>query len=276
MIQASIYHARITKIVKTSVKTQYSLSKWSNEQKLSIASELNEKIEDWKRSLPLILSGAIHPSSLVQIFQRQIVVLRLAYAHAQIVINRPLMLVDGLNTDAQIIKCLEGAKTTIDTILGYVFDKRAFAIFWHSQYVTFNALAIIYVWLLLRRSGRMPSLKFSSSDDELFQLAETTQKHFAEATADNAPSTRYSIILDELRRETQRLMSRNSEQYRPPHLQALLDSAAESHPFARPATRPATATSSDKAESISWESLGADYPLDPDLWLQLDSFPFCE
>lgn len=276
IIQASIYHAKITRVVKASIRTLYTLKNHSNEEKLKVTTRLNDDLAEWKASLPVLLSGAVHPSSLVQIYQRQIVVLRLAYAHAEMLVNRPLMLVEPpFDNTAHVSICLEGAKTTIDTVLQYVSDKRMFSIFWHSQYVTFNALSIIYVWLIQRKRGRMAGIKLPFSDDEIFQLAETTQDHFAEATKHNAPCTRFSIILEELQGEAHRLMSRN-RQHRPPHLKALLDTPGESHPFARPAERPETAhsTASERADSMSWESLGADYPLDPDLWVQLDSFPF--
>ena len=284
VVQASIYHAKITRIVKMSIRTQYALNNQSNEQKLQIATRLNNQLTDWKNSLPILLSGAVHPSSLIHIYQRQIVVLRLAHAHAEMLVNRPLMLIEQPSLDASphIRQCLEGAKTTIDTVLQYVSDKRMFSIFWHSQYVTFNALSIIYVWLIQRKRGRMRELKlpFAATDDELFQAAETTQAHFAEATKFNAPCTRFSIILEELQGEAHRLMSRN-RQPRPPQLKALLDEpTGEDHPFARPPKRPGTAASgsgeSERADSMSWESLGAEWPLDPDLWLQLDSFPFCK
>lgn len=282
VIQASIYHAKVTRIVKMSIRTQYALNNQTNEQKLNIATRLNAELAEWKSSLPVLLSGAVHPSSLIQIYQRQIVVLRLAHAHAEMLVNRSLMLVEPpLDNTAHVTKCLLGAKTTIDTVLQYVSDRRMFSIFWHSQYVTFNALSIIYVWLIQRKRGRMSSITLPfATDNELFQLAERTQIHFAEATKENAPCTRFSIILEELQSETHRLMTRNQQQQRPPQLKALLDTSGESSAFARPAKRPETATSgsglSDRADSMSWESLGADFPLDPDLWLQLDSFPFCK
>ena len=283
VIQASIYHAKITRIVKMSIRTQYALTNQTNEHKLTNATRLNNELAEWKASLPVILSGAVHPSSLIQIYQRQVFVLRLAHAHAEMLVNRPLMLVEqnpSIDTTSHVTKCLEGAKTTIDTVLQYVSDKRMFSIFWHSQYVTFNALSIIYVWLIQRKRGRMTGIALPfASDEELFQMAETTQDHFSEATKNNAPCTRFSIILEELQIEAHRLMARN-KQHRPPHLKALLDtSSSENHPFARPAKRPDTAASagsSERADSMSWEALGADYPLDPDLWLQLDSFPFCK
>lgn len=283
VIQASMYHAKITRIVKVSIRTQYALSNQSNERKQQIATQLNDELAAWKASLPALLSGAVHPSSLIQIYQRQMTVLRLAHAHAEMLVNRPLMLLDAspsLDITPHILRCLEGAKTTIDTILQYVSDRRMFSLFWHSQYVTFNALSIIYVWLIQRKRGRMAHVAPPfASDADLFQLAETTQDHFAAATRHNAPCTRFSIILEELQAEASRLMGRTKgARQRPPQLQALSDASPEGQSYARPARRPETATEtwSERADSMSWESLGADFPLDPDLWLQLDSFPFCK
>jgi len=70
------------------------------------------------------------------------------------------------------------------------------------QYITFNALTIIYVYIIQRKRGRVGSVD-DYSEEALFELAEKTQKHLARATESNAPKLRYSIILDELRQRTQ-------------------------------------------------------------------------
>lgn len=111
------------------------------------------------------------------------------------------------------------------------------------------------------------------NDDELYQLAETIQKHLAEATHTNAPSLRYSIILEELQQEACRLMVRPN-QPRPPNLRGLLETPNEAHPYATPVNLSDSSPSSNRAGSMSWDSLSGEFPLDPDIWLQLDSFPF--
>lgn len=133
VILASICHARVTKISKKALREQYSVQKHRDSHRLNVAAKLNAELAEWKASLPVVLSGAIHPSSLVQIFQRQIVVLELASSLTSILINRPLLLVDSsVDNKANVNACLSAAKTILDVALGYIADKRNFPAFWFT------------------------------------------------------------------------------------------------------------------------------------------------
>ena len=276
IIQASISHAKITRIVKKALREQYSVQKKEDYHKLGLATKLNAEMAEWHASLPIVLSGTIHPSSLIQIFQRQIIVLELAHAHATMVINRPLLLIDSSSDSVSgAYACVSAAKSTLDIVRGFVSDKRVFPSFWYTQYVTFNALSIVYVWLIQRKHGHLSGYTRPHSDEELFQIAETIQRHLAEATQTNAPSLRYSIILEELQQETHRLMVQQNHK-RPPNLSALLETPPEGHPYATPVNPSESSPSSQRATLLNWDSLSGDISLDSDLWLQLDSFPFCK
>ncbi|KAK3711542.1 hypothetical protein LTR37_009533 [Vermiconidia calcicola] len=274
IIQASIFHAKVTRIAKKALKEQYSVQRHRDLHRLNIATKLNAELVEWRKSLPVVLSGTIHPSSLIQIFQRQIIVLELAHSLATILINRPLLLVDSnIDNSSHVNACLSAAKTVLDVVLGFVTDTRTFPTFWYTQYVVFNALSIVYIWLIQRRRGRLASLTPPHTDDEFYQVALMIQKHLAEATQTNAPSLRYSIILEELQQETARLMAKQSSQ-RPANLSGLIEAPTGTHPYASPLNPSESSPSSTRPGSISWDSLNSDFPLDPDIWLQLDSFPF--
>lgn len=72
------------------------------------------------------------------------------------------------------------------------------------QYVAFNALAITYLYLLHHRRQGIDIL-FQHRD--LLSLADTCQQYLVDVTEANAPSMRYSIILEELREELSRQAS---------------------------------------------------------------------
>lgn len=274
VIQGAIFHAKITRISKKAIKEQYSVHRHKDSHRLNVAAKLNAEIEDWRKSLPVVLSGTIHPSSLIQIFQRQIIVLELAHSLAVILSNRPLLLIDSnVDNKSNVNACLSAAKSILDTVLGFISDTRTFPSFWYTQNVTFNALSVVYVWLIQRKRGRLAGHNPPHSDEELYQLAETIQKHLGEATLTNAPSLRYSIILEELQQEASRLMQK-SNKCRPPNLSGLLETSAEAHPYSTPANPSDSSPSSNRPGSMSWDTLSGDFPLDPDIWLQLDSFPF--
>lgn len=274
VIGGSIFHAKITQIMKRALREQYSVRKNRDSHRLNVAARLNAEVADWKASLPVVLSGAIHPSSLVQIFQRQIIVLELASSLALILINRPLLLIDSsVDNKVNVNACLSAAKVILDVVGGFIADRRTFPAFWFTQYVTFNALSIVYIWLIQRKRGRLTSLQPPHTDEELYQVAEPIQKHLAAATDSNAPSLRYAIILEELQQETSRVMAKASIP-RPPVLSGLLETPTGPHPYANPVAATESSPSSNQASSVQWDSLSGDFPFDNDIWLHLDAFPF--
>lgn len=130
VIQGSIFHAKITRIAKKALKEQYSVHRHRDSYRLTVATRLNAEVAEWRQSLPVVLSGAIHPSSLIQIFQRQIIVLELAHSLAVILINRPLLLIDSnVDNKSNVNACLSAAKSILDIVLQFVSDTRSFPAF---------------------------------------------------------------------------------------------------------------------------------------------------
>jgi hypothetical protein len=141
IIRASILHAQITCIVKEAVREQYSVHRKTSQQKLDSAQRLNAETESWHASLPVVLSGAIHRSSLIPVFRRQITVLQLAHAHAKMVINRPSLLLETSQLEikqALVETCVSAARSALDTVLASSFSKETFQAFWFTQFVSFS------------------------------------------------------------------------------------------------------------------------------------------
>jgi len=284
IIQASIYHVKLARIAKRAAQVQSSTQTQTFLQKVETASAVMEELAVWQKSLPVILSGVVHPSSLIPIFRRQTMVLRLAHAHATMLVTRPLLLVESVaaaSLQSCISACLEGATETLQMLSGSRSEFTTFSAFWFTQYVAFNAVSIAYVWLIQRKRGRLLEVRAALSDDALLREAEAVQKHFAGAVEMNAPSLRYNVVLEELRQELLRLSAKTDSRKR---------SELGKHPFEQVSgSRPqeelievANAGSTTQVASISADSgmlfggLDVDFPFEPDLWLQLDSFPFCE
>ena len=101
--------------------------------------------------------------------------------------------------------------------------------------------------------------------DELLQLAERIQSHLAQVTQNNAPSLRYSIILEELQEEARRALVKDQQQQG----NLIAGSRHDSDP-----QQPSMSTSN--SVDVPEGSLSIDFPLDQDLWLQLDSCPYCK
>lgn len=170
--------------------------------RLAAARAFGRKLYAWREALPPHL-GTIRPLSLVPSFRRQAMALKLAYAHALMHANRPFLLggADQSPSSEQLEEsttvCINAAKMALETVDSIVGDGTLFHAFWWMPYVTFCALAVVYVWEIQQRASG-EALK---EDSSLFDLAERCQNHLAQATAADSPSRRYSIILEELRLE---------------------------------------------------------------------------
>ncbi|KEQ90329.1 hypothetical protein AUEXF2481DRAFT_84004 [Aureobasidium subglaciale EXF-2481] len=235
---APVMHAKLTRIVKEALKEQALLHPARDQHMIATAQRLGVEIEQWRSQLPLFLSGGIHPSSLIPIFRRQLTVLQIGCAHAVMIITRPLLsgqLTEPGMMQPHIEKCLSAAKFVLDLVLDLAVDNNLIPAFWNTQYVTFNALTIVYVWIMQRKQGRLSVIATQHDEMQLFELAKSVQAHLARATNTNAPSLRYSIILEELQQELSYSVSLE--------------------------TRP-------------WEELNMNFPMDPELWLQLDTLLF--
>jgi hypothetical protein len=159
-------------------------------------------------------------------------------------------------------KCLSAAKFVLDSVLDLAVDNNLIPAFWNTQYVTFNALTIIYVWIMQRKQGRLSIVSTQYDELSMFELAKSVQAHLARATNANAPSLRYSIILEELQQELQCILNRPEIG----HTRAAVEGFAENH---------GQPDSADLAlDTRQWDGLDMDFPLDPELWLQLDTLLF--
>ncbi|GME66470.1 hypothetical protein GTA08_BOTSDO06454 [Neofusicoccum parvum] len=214
---AAVFHSKLTRIVGRAAKEQYTMPSRTESERIASAAGHNKALREWKAELPAYLSGAIRPSSLIPIFRRQSTVLKLAYAHAVMLVNRPFLLnltrygyhsaPSNPATRESVDDCLAAARTAIEMVLNYITEGQPFSSFWFTQYVAFNALAITYLYLL---QSRRQGIDILYQHRDLLTLADTCQQYLADVTEANAPSMRYSIILEELREELSRQVSSSS------------------------------------------------------------------
>lgn len=149
IIKASILHFQVVKIVKRAFREQYSLQRRTADQKLASVTRLNAEIQAWHESIPVILSGAIHPSSLIPVFRRQVAVLKLAHSHARMLINRPSCLLETTQAEvqqSQINECISAAKETLDIVSAASLSKHS--VLWYTQFVMFNVSCYALSWIM--------------------------------------------------------------------------------------------------------------------------------
>jgi hypothetical protein len=136
LITASILHAKLARSVRQASKDQYLLHQFSEEKQIRTAAHLNDEIAKWQDELPIFLSGAINPASLIPVFRRQVTVLRMGCAHAIMLVNRPLILSRHAPPTAiqpHVEECLSAAKQMLELVLDFVADNHMFQGFWKTQ-----------------------------------------------------------------------------------------------------------------------------------------------
>ncbi|KAK1659095.1 fungal-specific transcription factor domain-containing protein [Colletotrichum godetiae] len=198
-VESLIFHAKLAQIIDGISREVYSIKPVHKDDRLMIAHRYGKALHRWRESLPHHL-GTVRPMSLIPSFRRQNTALKLAYCHAIMHANRPFLLGTGgprhgqrSPLDDSIDECITAAKTALETVDGMASDGTLFHAFWWTPYVTFCALAVVYVYEIQR--GRQ------DPERGLFELADRCQNHLTKATSAESPSRRYSVILEELRQE---------------------------------------------------------------------------
>ncbi|CAG8895318.1 unnamed protein product [Penicillium egyptiacum] len=238
LMDAPVFHTMLARILTQAAKEPYMVTGVSTKEQIDIIRDLCGRIAEWHAELPVFLSGVVHPDSLMPGMRRQLTVLQLARYHALAFITRPLLLRNYAHIWPEceasfqyyLSTCLTAARDAIELILTFAQEKQLFSSFWYSQYIAFNALSIIYLYLIQVQRGRISPVNirfdqsmnvlFASSpldESTLYRLYERAQAHLADATARNAPPWRYSVILQGLRRA---LTRSQPSALRDPHINA--------------------------------------------------------
>ncbi|KAJ5349118.1 uncharacterized protein N7506_002371 [Penicillium brevicompactum] len=216
MMIASVLHYRIYPI--------------SRDSPLETAVRLTSELEKWKETVPPLFNS-VRPSSLIPPLCRQSQVLQLAYSHAMIHVTRSFLLSDFTDlsrrpkvphpmVSSHVHKCIQAAEDIMTIIDDLAQQNVLIHSFWFTHYVCFCAILVVYIHTIQQyrtSMGASSSVSVSSAASPgdpdklrvLFSLAETCQKHLAEATRKNCPSRRYGIILEELRQEVHRQVGSN-------------------------------------------------------------------
>ncbi|KAK2030642.1 fungal-specific transcription factor domain-containing protein [Colletotrichum zoysiae] len=198
-VESLIFHAKLAQLIDGISREVYAIKHIPKHDRLMAAHQYGQALHQWRESLPHHL-GTVRPMSLIPSFRRQNTALKLAYCHAIMHANRPFLLGTGASKSNQgsaledsVDECINAAKVALETVDGMASDGTLFHAFWWTPYVTFCALAVVYVWEIQR--GR------KDGENGLFELADRCQNHLTDATAAESPGRRYSVILEELRQE---------------------------------------------------------------------------
>lgn len=164
LITASILHAKLARVIRKASKDQYLLHQVSEDSQIRTAAQLNDEIARWQDELPIFLSGAINPASLIPVFRRQATVLRMGCAHAIILVNRPLLLsrhAAPVCVQPHVEECLAAAKSMLELVLDFVADNHMFQGFWKTQ-VSYSKELWSHLSILRRDAHHSQSMSLST------------------------------------------------------------------------------------------------------------------
>ncbi|GKU22379.1 unnamed protein product [Fusarium langsethiae] len=178
-VDSLVFHARIAIIIENVSRKVYSLKKMPAEERLAAAQGFIQQLHEWRQALPHHI-GTVRPSSLIPTFSRQATALKLAYCHAVMHTTRPFLLDHSDDCSpalrACVTQCIGAAKLALEIVDGMFSEKSVlFHALWWMPYVTFCALAVVYVWDIQQRSNETAD----PGNAALFDLAEKCQNHLA-------------------------------------------------------------------------------------------------
>ncbi|KAF3930306.1 hypothetical protein ABW19_dt0200690 [Dactylella cylindrospora] len=213
-VESLISHARLAQIIGAISRDVYSAKSMPKRDRLAAADRLGSRLRQWKAELPPHL-GSIRPSSLIPSFRRQATAMKLAYYHAVLHTYRPFLMRHtsrefGNSHASGVEECLSAARVALQTSDGMSGDGSLFHAFWWTHYVTFCALAVVYVWEIQQNASGNPPSTQDPSSTKLFELAERCHSHLTREVTACSPSRRYSVILEELRLEARHRSTKNT------------------------------------------------------------------
>jgi hypothetical protein len=123
--------------------------------------------------------------------------------------NNDSVATSSVELGERVQECIFAAKKALEAVDDMASDSTLFHSLWWTSYVTFCALTVVYVWAIQRRKGGggyggVPCFDIDCDQTGLTELAERCYGHLAHVTAEDSPSRRYSLILEELRMEARR------------------------------------------------------------------------
>jgi hypothetical protein len=219
---------RLAMIVRKISRDLYPTQKITKLEEMNIAQQLTVELKTWKDSLPAFLEpDKVDPSMLIPIFGRQSTVLRLAYLHALILANRPSLLDSFADLsrpqtlppgklEGSLKECIDAAIAVVDIVNGFIEQGRMRRSFWFTHYISFCAISTLYVYTIQRNqtpistNPEVTGIERPDDNLSLFEAAERCQRSIYGTTAPSSPFRRYTIILDELKKEVLDHLGRTS------------------------------------------------------------------
>ncbi|WAO97324.1 Fungal-trans domain-containing protein [Fusarium falciforme] len=216
-----VAYAKLSRILSGILIDIYSIQSMTITQRFAHTAKYMKELKAWRSDMSNFLDQDVsNAAPLILIYQRQRNVLNLAYWHTVILTNRPLLLTNFARLtsssrrrqveqderraqfDDSAMECLNAAMKIVGIVDTLVRAKQLFRAFWFTPYFAFSACVILYVYTIQR-----------SKDEEdvyrpYFTAAERCQQQIREISDEGTLTSRYCLVLEELRAEAARQTAR--------------------------------------------------------------------
>ncbi|PLB49339.1 putative transcriptional activator protein acu-15 [Aspergillus steynii IBT 23096] len=215
-----INYARLCRVLSGILGDVYSIQPMSITERLAHTKKYMKDLKAWRMDMYGFLDQASsNAAPVVLIYQRQQNVLNLAYWHTIILTNRPLLLTNfarltnstrrwdeggqerKAHIEERISDCLHAAMEITGIVDMMTQAKQLLRAFWFTPYFAFSASVILYVY----------TIQHSKESDDVyrsyFSAAERCQHQIADVAEEGSLTSRYCVVLEELRAEAVRQIS---------------------------------------------------------------------
>ncbi|TIA11265.1 hypothetical protein D6C80_07602 [Aureobasidium pullulans] len=204
VMQASICHIKLTRILSGILKEQYPIHPLPTPSHHLITIKHTASLHSWHSDSYTFVSKSWQDIILLAApFSRQCEVLINAYSHAVILLHRPLLLCDiKTEDDRNAVQdsanaCVEAALRILDLFGDSCEGGRMYGAFWLMQYYVFCAIAVLYVCIIRKLS---PPHHWHAHLRTVDRCQRLLSQHALQASF----ARRYAIFLGELRVEAEK------------------------------------------------------------------------
>ncbi|KAH6670856.1 fungal-specific transcription factor domain-containing protein [Plectosphaerella plurivora] len=218
-----VAYAQLSQIVSGILRDLYSIKARSAQDRFSMTEKYTKELRSWRSGMAHFLeTDRSHAAPLVPIFSRQRNALNLAYWHTFILTHRPLLLnnfaklnsrrrkeasieetTTKAKTDHSIRECLDAAMHVVETINHIIIAGQLFRAYWFTPYFAFSASVILYIYAI-QQSSEPPETYM-----QYLTAAERCQAQITDIAEEGSLTSRYCLVLEELRTEARRQTSRS-------------------------------------------------------------------
>lgn len=231
----TLLQRRLSQILSGILRDIYSIRARSHSDRLTLTEKYTKELKSWRSSISHFLdTDRSQAAPLVPIFQRQSNSLNLAYWHTVILTHRPLLLSNFARlhrgnrsggdsgtdeairekTNQSIGICLRAAMCIVELVNDIIEARQLYRAYWVSltstrvslaviltqaaqftPYYAFSASVILYIYAIQQCAE--PEETYIS----YFLAAEKCQKQIADIAEDGSLTSRYCLVLEELRIE---------------------------------------------------------------------------